>query len=217
MRDAPLRWVVLPLVFICLVPTPGCQSAQSRSDAPTASAGSTASSAAEVDSRTPTERLAEQLRSSTFQLDTALSSIEQALALAHPLSKTGDSVQKEGLQVVVDLIESAGATLSELPTEAPAVELVGQATPKYEAVRQKNLEECLDAHHELLDAQGQLDGIVEDDKDPKSVASLEEVGAALDDAIDAVEGAIQALGGTVPEDPTSEEASSPAIPKPGNS
>lgn len=148
----------------------------------------------------PAQALQEQFRSAAFQVDAATGAIEEALAKVRPMLQGNPPETKEAVQNVLDGLDSAAATIGEF-NEAPKIEEVRAHVSTYDERRLKMIDELNDAWRELGDAGGTLEDLLASDPPANVKASLEAGRDAVDDASDALEEAIQALGGKVIDEP----------------
>lgn len=144
----------------------------------------------------PEAQLREQLRSGLFQLDACAASVEEALAAARGASKRASGEAQQGLLDVVDMLDSAGATvtepLGEPPTEKQIKEdFIGQDERRLRAITSAN-----DAHSELIEAAGLASSLVEVTA-PAVRREVEALVNLIEVAVEDASGAIEALGGSV--------------------
>lgn len=169
MRSLALLPLLLPLALF------GCSKAPASTPGPTPT----------VETKSPEEKLHEQLSSGNFQLMAGLDSIEAALKEAKA-AKVTDAAQKQSLADIQDAIDSAGSGLAEEDEDPPTKEQVAKDMKGFEAKRAKLCDLINDSLHDLRDARGIVDSLD---------GPLENVGIKIDAALDDLRGALEALGG----------------------
>ena len=162
------------------------------------SAGGTDASDKVVSSNSgpPEVLLHEQLRSGAFQLNAATASIEETLAAAKSsLSKLPkNSSAREGMEDVVDYVDSAGSSLGEFIEEPPTKQEVAKDFAGFDERRLKAVDAATEALRDLREALGLLETIAEDPNE-SVIKTVLGVRSLLAVAIDDLWGAIEALGG----------------------
>ena len=146
-----------------------------------------------------TAELRERDAQAAFSLDAASSSLAEALEAARKLAPTAGGDAKDALLDVAEMLDSAGATLSDFDDPPPALAEYRTGGPARTTERGKALAAALDALRELRDAQGTLDDLT-GNAPAEHREALAEISDKTDEAIDSVEGAIRELGGKVPEE-----------------
>jgi hypothetical protein len=129
----------------------------------------------------------ERVRSGIYQINAGLDSIEEALKVAK--ASTAASIDiKESLEDVENSIDSAGEYLAEEAAIEPNSQ---EPAEKLEVRRKKLIDVVNDALHDLRDARGIVDSLAGETE----TGPLENVGVAVDAAMDDLRGALDALGG----------------------
>jgi hypothetical protein len=129
----------------------------------------------------------ERVRSGIYQINAGLDSIEEALKVAK--ASTAASIDiKESLEDVENSIDSAGEYLAEEAAIEPNSQ---EPADKLEVRRKKLIDVVNDALHDLRDARGIVDSLAGETE----TGPLENVGVAVDAAMDDLRGALDALGG----------------------
>ncbi len=146
----------------------------------------------------PAEKLREQIRSASVQLSAAKESLQTAAKAAEDVAKLAGAPKelKDGMQDVEDSVNEASADIDAYMTEPKALEEFRKDLKTQEALRVKALADCNDGLLALDDAQG-IAGSLSESAPGKFENPLEEVEGNLDEASDAIKGAIEALGGKV--------------------
>ncbi len=185
----------LPFALVTGLLICGCQAQKMR-----ASATTTAPRTVEVP-KDPAEKLREQLRSGAVQISAARESLESAGKAAGELRKAkGASKEiKDGMHDAADLFEDASRNLGKFADEPAPLAEFRKDLKTGEARRKAAIVACNDALHGLSDAQGII-GSLSDTTPGKLQNPLEGVDGFLDEAKDAVKGALEALGGKEEKD-----------------
>jgi enamine deaminase RidA (YjgF/YER057c/UK114 family) len=173
----------------------GCGDKGAASDAGAANPGTTASTSEPKDEATA---LLEQLRGGSYQADVAMGSMEVAMNRVRPLAAQNAEETREALQNIADMLDSAGATLSEF-TDAPTLEEIRANFKENDDRRLKAIEEADDARKEVEQAKGIVADMLLSEPPADVKATLDEIDTAIDEALDAIEAAIEAFGGTIPD------------------
>lgn len=189
-----MRTVVLAaLILLALA---GCGNKDGGTQAvPPASTGAPSSSEGPKDEATA---LLEQLRGGAYQIDVAMGSMEVAMNRVRPLMADNPAETKEALQNIADMLDSAGATLIEF-NDAPTIEQVRANFKENDDRRLKAIDEADDARQEVEQARTIVSDMLHSEPPAEIKSKLEEIDTAIDEALDAIEAAIEAFGGTVPE------------------
>lgn len=170
-----------------------------RNEGPAASAGgapgATTTSGAPKDEATT---LLEQQRGGAYQIDVAMGHMEHAMNLVRPLAVDKPDETKEALQNIVDMLDSAGATIIEF-NDAPTLDKIKENFKEQDDRRLKAIEEADDARQEVEQAKGIITDLLASEPPADVKTSLTEIDESIEEALDALEAAIEAFGGTVPE------------------
>jgi len=140
----------------------------------------------------------ETLRASLTLLEGSTDSVQSALTHAKTARDQASGEIREGLDAIVDMLDSAGATLQEAAIHLPDAKDVNRQDFKYKALRTAMLEAAQDAHMELRDAAGAARSLAETQPALGELADL--IDLAVADAVETVE----SLGGTIPSEPETE-------------
>lgn len=184
------RWVIVAVAMVMMM-SGGC--------APkSANAVSSGSDTAGVETpRDDSERLFQQLRAGSFQVDAALNAMENTLQSCK--STTIKSVEaRQAAADVSDFLDSAGSTVGDY-LNAPTLDEVRRDFAGNDERRLKAIEDLNDARREVLEAQGIADPVASDDPDAAVREVFTGIGDGIAEVIDALEGAIDAFGGSVVE------------------
>ncbi len=199
-----VRGLILTLA-VCLAFV-GCKGKSNDSESPAKMAGVSA----ERD-LPPEEVLYQQLRSCAFQLDAATESLAEAFEQAKDGESKAKGMTKEGLQDVLDYLDSAGSQISDYTEEPASAKAVQEKISEFEALKHKALQAISDSIRDLEEAQGIASSLEEDDPSfpAKGLSNL--ISVAREDLI----GALEALGGKADSDDsqTNPEASDKNSPK----
>lgn len=142
--------------------------------------------------------LLEQLRGGSYQIDVAMGGMERAMNLVRPLAVNKPDETREALQNVADMLDSAGATIIEF-NDAPTLDKIRANFKENDDHRLKAIEEADDARQEVEQARGIVTELIASEPPADVKASLDEIDNAIEETLDALEAAIEAFGGTIPE------------------
>lgn len=133
----------------------------------------------------------DSIHSGAYQIASAMDSLEAGLTQTRELAKAGvkDPELKAALVDADDLIDGAGANLGDYGTEPKSPDFAARDEWRLKAIEAAN-----DARHDLSDAEGAIDDFLEGATEVVGRA-IDDIEADLDDAIDALTSAIEALGG----------------------
>lgn len=148
------------------------------------------------------DRLYQQLRAGAYQLNAALDAMETALAANRKLAgKAGDvgAAAKD----IEEILNSAGSTAGDY-TEPPTLEQVRKEFAAQDDYRLKAVDDLNDARLEVIEAAGSVDSLLDGGGGPDA-ADLNALADAIDEVVDVLKAAIEALGGTATE-PREEES-----------
>lgn len=148
--------------------------------------------------------LLEQLRGGSYQIDVAMGGMEKAMNLVRPLAVDKPAETKEALQNIADMLDSAGGTIIEF-NDAPSLETIKENFKANDDRRLKAIEEADDARQEVEQAHGIVAELLASEPPADVKASLDQINDAIEETLDALEAAIEAFGGTVPEGGTTGE------------
>jgi hypothetical protein len=123
----------------------------------------------------------------------AADTISEALEAARRTSRILAGEARESALTIVDLVDAAGRTTSDLASEPPPVEEVKKDFASFDDERKRRITEGNDAYMDLQEAVGIARGLEQDFVEFKSVGDVIEV--AMKDLSDA----ITTLGGQVEE------------------
>lgn len=144
----------------------------------------------------PEDTLFEQLRSGAFQLDAATESISEALVHAKDALGGTSGQAKEGLQDILDYLDSAGAGIADYAVEPQSADEIRKKYKEFEDQRRKSVQAINDAIRDLEEARG-IAASLEEDQPNYSGKGLS---GLIDVAIDDLKGAVEALGGKLESD-----------------
>jgi len=146
----------------------------------------------------PAEKLRQQLRSAATQLTAAKEALQNASKAASDVgAMTGASKDlKDGMLDVGDLVNEASGKIDMFMAEPKALAEFRNQLEAEKPKRAAAIMACNDALHGLADAQG-IVGSLSASMAGKFQNPLEGVEGNLDEASDAIKGAIDALGGKV--------------------
>ena len=155
-----------------------------------------ADTAVSAAAESPDELLYEQLRSGAFQLNAAASSIEETLTAAKAaIGKLPiGSSSREGMEDVVDYVDSAGSGIGDFSEDPPSKDEVAKDFAAFDEKRLKAIGAASDALKDLREALGLLETMAED-ANAAVVKTVLGVRSLLAVSIDDLWGAIEALGG----------------------
>ena len=189
-----MRFGLVAFGLICLgAALVGCSKAES---APRP--GATAGVPPPETPKDPSEALYEQLRSGAYQINAAMDAMERALRDCREASIGLGKGSKNAAADVVDVLDSAGSTIGDY-LNAPELDEVRNDFTTNDERRLKAIEDLNDARREVLEGQGIADPMASDDPDPKVRAIFDRIAEDITEVIEAIEGAIEALGGSVIE------------------
>lgn len=144
----------------------------------------------------PEALLYEQLRSGAYQLNATTASIEETLRAAKEalakLPKRSDVA--EGMQDVIDYVDSAGSGIGDYADDPPTKEEVAKDFAAFDERRLKAVAAAGESLRDLREALGLLETMAEVDN-ASVVKSVLGVRSLLAVAVDDLWGAIEALGG----------------------
>lgn len=143
----------------------------------------------------PVERQREQIRSSAVQIQAGLASLNLAKGAAVKLGreKAAPKELRDGMKEVADLLAGASQGLKGLDKEPPALDQFRKQTNRDKRIADA-ANAISDSLHDIREAQGILDSLA-DSTPGRFQNPLEGVDGYLDEAVDAVRGALETLGG----------------------
>lgn len=144
----------------------------------------------------PEHKLYEQVRSGAVQLGGATDDVEDALRACEELLKTSTKEQKDALEDVKALIDSAGAGIADYTADVPEFEEFKKQLPQFDDQRLKAIQESNDSLHDLREARGMLDSL-EANAPQESVSKFEDLASLVDVAIGDLSDAITSMGGVI--------------------
>ncbi|MBS1716514.1 MAG: hypothetical protein JSS72_02135 [Armatimonadetes bacterium] len=180
----------LPFLFLVLV---GCNSHPQEPSATSAPpAGSQpAASSGKTDLATPYEAL----RSSNLQFSQAMDAIEEAMKEAKDLgAKASKKEIKQAFSDAVDQMDSSAASIEDYDVDPPTEEEFKKTAATWDTARKKRCDDCNDALTDAREAMGMLDDLASS-LPPSMQNPLEDVTGHLEEAIEALKGALATLGG----------------------
>lgn len=143
----------------------------------------------------PEEALFERIRGGTVQIQAILDALAEAYGKLGALPRPQAAADREALDEVQALLDSAAATLADFGGEPPTREAFRAQLPAYDEQRLEAIQACNDAYGDLEQAIGILRSLTEE---PGTVA---EPAGALADTLtviaDDLRSAIETLGGVV--------------------
>ena len=139
----------------------------------------------------PDKALTEQLRQGSVQMAAASDSVESALAEAKKAVKQLSGDAKTAAQDVVDLLDDAGATITEASADPPTEADVKKNFSAADDDRKKRIAAGNDAYRSIETALGTLEGL------QQQVTGLTSLKDTITLAIDDLGDAIEAYGGKV--------------------
>lgn len=144
----------------------------------------------------PAERLHEQIRSATVQLNPAVDKIQEAYEAAKEIEKSplASKELKQALEDAISSLTDAGSILANFTEEPPDLATIKKDLPKYQKQRDAIVIGCNDAIHDLSDAMSTLDD-VSPGASPKLQNPLEGVTGSIDEALGTVRDALTGAGG----------------------
>ncbi len=149
----------------------------------------------------PDHKLYEQLRAGIYQLSSAQDSLQTATELSTELSKKAGGTASGGFKDLLAKLNSAGQKLGDYTDELPPFDefkkdVAGQDDRRLNAIQAGN-----DSLSEMGDADDILDNLLAG-APADFKADVQKIQSDLDDASEAVQSGIVALGGKVEEDDT---------------
>lgn len=190
----------IALFFLAIASIGGCGSGSGApSDPP---AGKPPASEEADPPATPEAQLYEQLRAGAVQLDLAQVAITEAYSHANTIrdDRKLDMAIQEGAADVSELLDSAGAQLADFTEPPPDEATVTRSFGESDDRRLKAIEAANDALHELNDALGLVQSLL-DSADEVLRPRLDVLFETIRGAIEEVTSAIGALGGEVEKTP----------------
>ncbi|MGV3617575.1 MAG: hypothetical protein ACO1SV_19795 [Fimbriimonas sp.] len=151
--------------------------------------------------------LQEQLRGGAYQIDAAMGAMERAMNVVRPLAQDKPDETREALQTIADMLDSAAATIVEF-NDAPTLEAVREDFKAADDKRLKAIEEADDARQEVEQAKGVVTDLLSSEPPADVLAQLNQIDDAIEEALDALEAAIEAFGGKV-SDPSAPDSGTP--------
>lgn len=185
------RWVWA----IAAIALAGCNGQAGK--APPESPPAQESGAAPAEQSDPNAALFEQLSSGAYQSSAAIESLDRATNQATELKEKVPAEElKIGMDDVIALIDSAGATLAEFAEQPESEAAVEKEFNLFDERRLKAIEAGNDALMDLREAVGVIESMAEGLTGMRQVEA-EKLRGALLEAMDDVAGAIEGFGGKV--------------------
>lgn len=184
--DLPMgRWLAVCLIAIAIA---GCSPKSE-------GAGAIKQEASEVSN--PAELLREQLSSGAFQSDAAIESIANAMESARRLVALSNNPETKAASTdVAEIIEQCGKRMAEFVEEPPSIETVRDSFATFDESRLKAIESANDCIHDLNEAHGILESIV-DGASIEFASEARKLDALVLSSIDDLMGAVRAFGGAI--------------------
>jgi chromosome segregation ATPase len=142
----------------------------------------------------------EDYRAGLFQIDAALTVLQDALRDAEKLRPEAKGDLREALLDLNDFLDSAGATLADISAPMPSREEYEKNFKSFDEDRLKAIEKLTDSLQDSRNALGTLTQLEEASTNLR--AAFEALSGAVEEAVDAQEEAIRAFGGQLPPELT---------------
>jgi hypothetical protein len=178
--------------LFCLVPVllllTGCGSKESSDSVPEAPS-------AQVEVANPEERLQDQLRTGSFQLQAAADAISDAIDRVGPLAASQDGQTREALQAIRELLDGSGALVSEYADEPPTEDELRVDPALYDEERLRAIEAAQAAMEMLREAENLVRGLLGSGPPERERRQLEQIQSPILEALEAVAEGIRGMGG----------------------
>jgi hypothetical protein len=182
-----MRWFVVIFVVAAICGTAGCKRGPAVEDRPQRAS-------VKIDPNKPEDTLYAQIRAGSTQIEGVIDTLDAVLEQVKRIDAGKDPDVKAVFEDLKDAIDAAGAALASFAGEEPDRAAVAKNFAKFDEWRIGAIAAGNDARHELIDAQGLADNLVETAKIDQmaAVADLLEVGIVdLRDAIETLGGKVE--------------------------
>jgi hypothetical protein len=172
-----MKWWFMFLALVAI----GCGNG-----ATTAPQSATVSARASEQGMTPEELLRDQLSAGSFSFNSAVRGLEQARKEALTLrAATQNGELRQALSDVVELLDSAAATIAEHSVDPAPTEDIAERFAHHDDLRLTAIDSGNDARHELGELVGILESLIEDfPRHQKELASVRDLAASAREDID---------------------------------
>jgi uroporphyrinogen-III decarboxylase len=155
----------------------------------------------------PDHKLYEQLRAGIYQLGSAQDNLQTATEMSTKLSKSAGGTAAHGFSDLLKKLNAAGQKLGDYTDSLPSFEEFKKNVGPEDDQRLNAIQAGNDALGDIADAQDIVENLLAG-APAEAKPDVQKIQDQLDDSVDAVEAAVQAMGGKVEED----EAVTPGTP-----
>ena len=145
----------------------------------------------------PEQALFDQVRAGAYQIGSAIDSIATVRKTVRDMAAKEKGATSQALLKIADQLDAAGKALSDFSEDPPALEQFKKDFAGQDDKRLKAIDACNDSLDDLNEAQDILSALLDSHPPEPENTQLTDADSALDECTQAVEGAINTMGGKV--------------------